>query len=359
MPEEQDELSMMREREVPVRKKSYVLRFFVLLLCVAAIVGSVAYEYAQSPSEFTSGTVVHVTKNATLSTIAKELVDGHIIKSSVAFRLAIELTGRGAGVNAGDYLFTSPSTVWRVASRLIHNEQGFNPIKVTLPEGSTVHDMGDILKKSLSISSSSESVFSFNEKEFLSLASTSEGYLFPDTYLFIPNTTPAAVLAELTDTFNDKVSTLEPDVAALQTQSRLQAKTNHIYPRTIANIVTLASIVEREATSSIDRAMVAGILWKRLDSGVPLGVDPPFMYFLGKTSAEITLTDLATTSPYNTYVHKGLPSTPIGNPGLDALTATVHPTPSAFWFYFSDTKGNMHYATTYAEHLVNKAKYVK
>lgn len=345
----------------PARKKSYVLRFFVLLICASAVTGSFVYEYAQSPIDFIPGTIVHITKNASLSTIGKELVDGHIIKSSLVFRLAIEMMGRIGTVNAGDYLFTSPATVWHVTSRLMHNEQGFEPIKVTLPEGSTVHDMGDIFKKSLSISSSSESVFSFNEKEFLYEASTSEGYLFPDTYFFIPNTTPAAVMTKLTDTFNDKVSTLEPDVAALQIQSAAQQTVvgKHVYPRTIANIVILASIVEREATSTIDRAMVSGILWKRLDAGIPLGVDPPFMYILGKTSAEITLTDLATTSPYNTYVHKGLPPTPIGNPGLDALTATVHPTPSAFWFYLSDTKGNMHYATTYAEHLVNKAKYVK
>ena len=123
-------------------------------------------------------------------------------------------------------------------------------------------------------------------------------------------------------------------------------------------IVTMASIVEKEATSLADRQIIAGILWRRLADKYPLQVDPPFYYFLNKDSSQLTLADLAIDSPYNLYKHKGLTPTPIDNPGFDALYATVNPTVTKYWYYLSDSKGVMHYAITYDEHLANKAKYI-
>ena len=131
------------------------------------------------------------------------------------------------------------------------------------------------------------------------------------------------------------------------------------YPRTLANIVTMASILEREATSTTDRRIIAGILWKRLDAGEPLQVDAPFFYILGTTSVALTVTDLATTSSYNTYNHTGLTPTPIGNPGLEALTDAVMPTTTTYWYYVSDKIGVIHYAVTYADQEVNQRKYVQ
>ena len=119
----------------------------------------------------------------------------------------------------------------------------------------------------------------------------------------------------------------------------------------------MASIVEKEATSTNDRRIIAGILWKRISEDYPLQVDPPFFYTLGKDSSELTLSDLASDSPYNLYTHKGLPPTPIDNPGLDAISATVSPIATNYMFYLSGQEGNMHYAKTLAEHLINKEKY--
>ena len=124
------------------------------------------------------------------------------------------------------------------------------------------------------------------------------------------------------------------------------------------DIVTMASIVEKEATSTVDRQIIAGILWKRLADSYPLQVDAPFYYLLGKDSAHLTVVDLALDSSYNLYTHKGLTPTPIDNPGLDALSASINPTTTKYWYYLSDKKGNMHYAITYDEHLLNKEKYV-
>ena len=121
----------------------------------------------------------------------------------------------------------------------------------------------------------------------------------------------------------------------------------------------MASIVEREATSSIDRRMIAGILWKRIATNMPLQVDPPFYYILGKDSASLTLSDLAVDSPYNLYKHTGLPPTPIDNPGLDSIVDTINPTASNYLFYLSDKNGRMHYAATLDGHTANANKYIE
>ena len=125
------------------------------------------------------------------------------------------------------------------------------------------------------------------------------------------------------------------------------------------DIITMASIVEKEASSSFDRQIIAGILWKRLQDKMPLQVDPPFYYILGKASGQLTLDDLATTSPYNLYKNLGLTPTPIDNPGMDAILDTMTPTTTKYWYYLSDKTGKMHYATTFDGHLANKVQFLQ
>ncbi len=331
--------------------------FFLILI----IIGVVAvFLLSLPPVNAGRGTIIHVEKNASLVSVAQQLVEKNVVQSKYLVRIAVDILGHsnGATIAAGDYLFVEPSNVWNVSSRLIHNEQGFDPVRVTLPEGSTVKDMARILTGVFNATSSSPSISNFNVKTFISLASTSEGYLFPDTYLFAPNATADVVFVKLASTHDDAVQSLSPDITAFQS-SMTSSDTKHIYPRTMANIVNVASILEREATSTVDRRIIAGIIWKRLDMNMPLGIDPPFMYILGKTSSQLTVKDLATTSPYNLYTHTGLPPTPISNPGLDALTDAVHPTVTPYLYYLNDTKGFMHYAATYEGHLANQAKYIK
>ena len=121
----------------------------------------------------------------------------------------------------------------------------------------------------------------------------------------------------------------------------------------------MASIIEGEAVTPEDRRIVSGILWTRMKNGMRLGVDAPFAYIMGKGSLELTQTDLATTSPYNTYRVAGLPPTPINNPGIDAIAAALAPSSTPYLYYLSDKEGSMHYARTFAEHKLNKEKYLR
>ena len=120
----------------------------------------------------------------------------------------------------------------------------------------------------------------------------------------------------------------------------------------------MASLLEREVPLTYDRRVVAGILWKRIRLGMPLQVDAVFPYIIGKNSFNLTKSDLATDSPYNTYLYKGLPAGPIANPGLDAILAAVTPLPTSYLYYLSDKYGNLHYSATYEQHLANKHKYL-
>jgi UPF0755 protein len=130
--------------------------------------------------------------------------------------------------------------------------------------------------------------------------------------------------------------------------------------RTLEQVITMASIIEDEASGgNEEKQIISGILWKRLDMGMLLQVDATLRYVNGKESKDLTLTDLAADHEYNTYVHKGLPPTPIGNPGVDAIRAALNPKDSIYYFYLHDKDGGVHYAKTFEEHKKNIAAYLK
>jgi UPF0755 protein len=280
--------------------------FFVGLAAII-IIGSIP------PGDFPTGTIVTVKQGSTLSEVADQLAEVRVIKSAVIYKGYIRLFYDGHGVQAGDYLFDAPQSALRVAYRTAYGVGGLPKIKVTIPEGSDSKDIAGILGKNIS---------GFASTTFLSLAKENEGYLFPDTYFFYGNTTPEQAIDQMNADFNMRMSLIGTSTAA--------------FGKSIGDIVKMASIVEKEATSSVDRRIIAGILWKRLADNYPLQVDP---------------------AP-DTYKHKGLPPTPIDNPGLDAILDTVTPTDSSYWYYLSDKNGGIHYSATYDGQLANKAKYM-
>ena len=184
----------------------------------------------------------------------------------------------------------------------------------------------------------------FDAPYFVKIAHDKEGYLFPDTYYFLPNVTADDVVSAMSNNFNQKIATLDSDIRSSS--------------RSLKDIIIMASIVEQEARTIDTRKIIAGILWKRLDKGLLLQVDAPLVYITGNTTGYISIDDTKIDSPYNTYKYKGLPAGPITNPGLDSITAVLHPTMTAYFYYLSDKNGVMHYAETFAEHVANKEKYL-
>jgi UPF0755 protein len=297
-------------------------------------------QYAVSaPGAFPKDSIVTVEKGQTLIGIADSLSTASAIRSRFVFRSLATLFGGSRGLKAGDYYLESPQTSLRLAWRLTHARYELKEVRVTIPEGSNTAEIAEILKKEKKLTH-------FDAMEFVRLASPHEGYLFPDTYQLLPNVTAQDVLGILLSNFDRRLAEVAPEMAA--------------FNRSREDVIKMASIVEEEARTDETRRTIAGILWKRLDIGMPLQVDAAFAFVNGKRkSSELTLEDLAIDSPYNTYTHKGLPPTPISNPGLDSIRAAVQPVATKYFFYLSDDDGNMHYAVTNAEHEANKARYLR
>lgn len=287
------------------------------------------------PAAYPVGKVVRIEKGMTINEAAKHLKEKKVIQSPVLFGILVRLMPWQPGVIAGDYMFNHRSTVFGIAYRLTTGSYDIVPVKVRIPEGATVRDIAIIIDNRLP---------NFNKLEFMKLASTSEGFLFPDTYFFMPTASTSVLIEEMRNNFNTKTAPLSLPIF----------KSNH----TLLEIVTMASIIEKEAYGVKDRRMISGILWKRINAGMRLQVDAVFPYIIGRNTFDLTKKDLRFDSPYNTYRYAGLPPGPIGNPSLDAIKAAIEPTPSPYWFYLADRKGVTHYSVDFAQHVANKKKYL-
>jgi UPF0755 protein len=203
----------------------------------------------------------------------------------------------------------------RIILRIERNEY-YNSIKsisVTIPEGFNVNQIVDVFGPKLA---------NFNKIKFLAETKGLEGYLFPDTYFFLTNANDTDVIKSMSDNFNKKIIPLLPKIISSG--------------KTEKEIIIMSSIIEREAEGNIDRGVIAGILWKRISIGMPLQVD---------------------VAP-ETYRTKGLPESPIGNPGLLSIESAINPQNSSYLYYLHDKNGNIHYAKTFAEHNKNIKKYL-
>lgn len=285
------------------------------------------------PESFPLRVIVTIEEGETLSEIADDLEERGLIQSSEAFKL-FSILFLDESAMAGDYFFEEPLPVLTIAHRVAQGDYGLTPIRVTIPEGLMNSQMTDILTLRLGDD--------FDTDLFLELAEGKEGYLFPETYFFLPNVKPEAVVETMEETFWTRVAELDKEIDS--------------FGRTLDEVVVMASILEEEARLFEDRREVASVLWKRIEIGMALQVDAAFQKVeeaAGRNTYELTRADLRAESPFNTYVNKGLPPAPITNPGFNALKAAVTPIDNEYLFYVSDRRGNLYYAETFEQHQVN------
>lgn len=310
-----------------------------LILVVLFFVATGYFFYTSffiAPKEFPIPYHLTIEPGQTLFSVSSELYADKVIRSPRVFEIFMLSLGNEKNISEGEYYFSEPLTVLGVAMRISGKQFGIDRQRITFPEGFTTKNMAERLVQ----------VFpNFNAPLFLELTKDDEGYLFPDTYGFFPSLAPDFVVTTLKRNFDKKIATVADQITSSS--------------RTKADIITMASIIEKEANGKDDRAVISGILWKRLDRGMLLQVDAPFLFLFDKQSSELTLKDLATDSPYNTYKYKGLPPGPISNPGLESIKAALNPEVSPYLYYLHDKTGAIHYASTYKEHLANITRYLK
>jgi UPF0755 protein len=265
----------------------------------------------------------------------------------IAFRILARMRGDEADVKAGEYGFDPGQTSDEILRKLVAGEAQV-AVWVTIPEGYTAREIAQTLDdRKLGRNAAYDNYFLHDGLNFDGRRTPSlEGYLFPSTYLMPLDATPAAAAKIMTDQF---LKELPPDAAA-----RARA-----LGRTIPDVVTIASLVEREAKADDERALMAGVYYNRLRLGMPLEVDATIEYIFPEHHEVITKRDLAINSPYNTYIHTGLPPTPIANPGRASLDAAFAPRPSDYLYYVYKGDGHHAFARTLAEHNANVERYLR
>jgi UPF0755 protein len=280
-----------------------------------------------------------IQKGESLKSIIDNLYRQNLIRNRLAFYLLIKKLGFEKKIQAGDFRLSPSMDAETIAKTLT---KGTLDIWVTIIEGLRKEEIAQIINQN----------FSIPESEFLKYAK--EGYLFPDTYLIPKEATAEAIVKILVNNFYRRFND----------DLRQKAKDKSL---TEEEVVTIASLVEKEAKYEEDRTKVASIILKRLKNDWPLQVDATIQYALGYQPQEktwwkknLTKEDLNIDSPYNTYKNKGLPPTPICNPGLASIKAVIFAdTNTPYWYYLSDKTGRMHYAKTLEEHNENIKKYLQ
>ena len=276
---------------------------------------------------------IEIPKGANAQNIADDLYQQGIIRSPLLFVWYARLIGADTQIKQGAYAMSGRHSIPNIL-HLITSRGSERSIRIM--EGWTNYEIASYLEDAGLVS----------KKDFLNRATNTEGYLFPDTYRVFANTSPTELLAMMRETFNQKINPFRGDMEKKNLALR--------------DVVIMASLVEKESSGTDDdRAIIAGILWKRLRDHRPLQIDATLTYLTGKPSKDLTIDDLKIDSPYNTYRYLGLPAGPIGNPGVDAIRATVYSQETSYWFYLHDNDGKPHYAKTFEEHIVNKNQYLR
>jgi len=319
-----------------------IFKILLVLLVIAAVPFLLSYQKSSTFQE----KIIIIEKGETAFNIASKLKKQEIINSSYSFLITAFLNNNLKNLQAGEYFLNSNMNNNEIIEILSKGKTIKN--KITIPEGWNNKEIAEYLEeKNL-----------FKKQDVLDLINsntlkieeynppTLEGYLFPDTYLLERNETLENTIKIILENFNKKL-TLE-----LREDIKKQNKT-------IFEIITMASLIEKEVISYEDKQIVSGILWKRIEAKMPLQVDASIMYVLNEKKQSISIEDTKIDSPYNTYKYRGLPKGPICNPGIESIKAAIYPIKTNYWYYLSKPTKETVFSKTLEEHNINKNKYLK
>ncbi|MCB9808621.1 endolytic transglycosylase MltG [Candidatus Peribacteria bacterium] len=330
-----------------------------LLFIIALLIGATYLWYTLSlrPADASSEQRVSVTVKAgsTTTHILEQLKENGLIRSSLATKIYMKLNGLDGSLQAGVFLLKESFDVPTVI-RMLQLGKG-EEIAITIPEGYTVKDIDAVLAE-VGLSEPGAIIDCANTCDFSSFeflpTDTSElakrggkleGYLFPDTYYAPVEFVPKFFLERMLGNFRKQV--LTPYESVIEADSH-----------SLHEIITMASLVEKESRHDDERSTVAAILWKRLGEDWGLGVDAAVRYIVDKPTDEITAGDLNVNSPYNLRKFRGLTPGPIANPGKKSIEAVLYPKETRYWYYLHDKEGSIHYSETNDEHNTKRYMYL-
>ena len=290
---------------------------------------------------------VKIREGLSTAEIAERLAEKDIIDSSLRFRLLARFYGYDDKFRPGSYTFSANMSDEEVFQKLLTGEKKF--VRFTVPEGFGVKEIAERLYN-LDLADRDEflkAAEDFAPYDYMrkrkNVFFAAEGFLFPDTYNVESDIEIEEILGLMAANFDDRVT---PTM-------RVQAEKMGL---SVYDLITLASLVEREVRYPEDRPIVAQVLLKRLKLNMPLQTDATLQYLMDTPKEDVSIEDTQIDSPFNTYQHTGLPPGPIANPGMASITAVLHPAETDYLYFVADRQGHNHYAYTYEEHLnlVNK-----
>lgn len=279
---------------------------------------------------------------SSLGQIADRLEQSGLIKSKNAFKIYVKIAGAERGLKAGDYHLSAQMTARQLLDRLTTGELSY--FTVTFPEGTTIKELARILAEKglvdaqVFVEAVQSADFANQYSDLTSGVGTPEGFLFPDTYRIAEGTSPEAVATMQIQRFR-QIFTPEMHEEA----QRLKMS--------VAEVVTLASIIEKEAMRPEERPIISAVFHNRLRLKRPLESCATVQYALGYHKPKLTYDDLEIDSPYNTYRNAGLPPAPIANPGLDSILAALYPAEVDYLYFVAKNDGSHVFSKTYNDHL--------
>ncbi len=331
-------------------------KILIILLAASGIFISGAYlvvqEGANSPKNPDGEEIIlEIEQGSGLLSIAAQLEQEGLIKNKYIFALYTAYQGKHSELKAGVYLLSPSMTPHEIAEKLWEGKSA--KITVTVPEGFRLKQIEQRLNNSFDTKHSITSIKAGeykNKFSFLEQApdeATLEGFLLPDTYFFQPNVSSEEIIDRMLSNFEAKALPL------------IRGKKEKLPgQKDIFEVITMASLLEKEVIGAEDKRIASDILWKRIRIGMPLQVDATIVYITGKRTTAVSIKETEIESPYNTYKYRGLPVGPICSPGLESIEAALNPKDSEYWYYLTTKEGETIFSKTFAEHNYNKNKYL-
>lgn len=328
------------------------------MLMLGVVILTLAWQsyrgYGQTPDADAVPVEFTIDEGESFSSVAERLDDAGVVASAFWFKVTASMTDRMAALKPGTFTILSGDNYDSLLNTLTVAQS--DEVTITIPEGSSLEDIGALVMAKFEVTQDEWDRLTgvntpFTAHAFIVSSGRPsgvdlEGYLFPDTYRFFADATGEEIVEHLLDTMADRVN-------ALGTPS------GDASGMTIHEVLSLASIVEKEVRTENSMKNVADIFLKRLDINMPLQSDATINYIIDGDNPSPLYSDLEVESPYNTYRNPGLPPGPISSPGLRAITAVLQPISNPYFYFLTTDEGEIYYAETYEEHLENKNAYLK
>jgi len=320
-------------------------------MCVsgaAAFLANDLWHYAHLPPDADApSAIVTIRPGQGLNAIAQLLHHTGVIEYPFKYKLVVRLKGEAKNLKAGEYLFAASMTPLEILDKIVRGDVRL--YKLTVPEGYNLHQIAALVAQA---GLASEDAFYKAATDPAAVrrhnihASTFEGYLFPETYYFSPQSTSARIITKMVEQFQ----------IVFTAEMRQRAREMNL---SVHQVVTLASIIEKETGAAEERAVISSVFHNRLKRGMRLESDPTVIYGIKSFDGNLTRKHLNMPTPYNTYIIKGLPPGPIANPGREAMMAVLYPADTRFLFFVSKKNATHYFSADLKSHNRAVRKYHK